>query len=31
MLKIIHTADIQLGSKMEAKLPKEKSEERKAV
>ena len=31
MLKIIHTADIHLGSKMEAKLPKEKSEERKAV
>lgn len=30
MLKIIHTADIHLGSKMEAKLPKEKSEERKA-
>ena len=30
MLKIIHTADIHLGSKMEAKLPKEKSDERKA-
>ena len=28
MLKIIHCADVHLGSKMEAKLPKEKAEER---
>lgn len=30
MLKLIHCADIHLGSKMEAKLPKEKAEERRA-
>ena len=30
MLKLIHSADIHLGSKMEAKLPKEKADERKA-
>ena len=28
MLKLIHCADVHLGSKMEAKLPKEKAEER---
>ena len=29
-MKMIHCADIHLGSKMEAKLPKEKADERKA-
>lgn len=28
-MKILHCADIHLGSKMESKLPKEKSDERK--